>query len=103
MVGLQGLHSSDPLDTPMSPPVWGLNHFAPGVSSWGDTKMIDTHLREVHYRLAIMCDLCKSFASMSALSISDHHLVCKVKHINDCAKQEEHEKTKKFYKKMSKS
>ena len=41
--------------------------------------MVATHLREVHYWLAIACDLCKSFTSMSAQSILEHCSGCKVK------------------------
>ena len=41
--------------------------------------MFATHLREVHYQLTITCDLCKSFASMSAQSILEHHTGCKTK------------------------
>ena len=39
--------------------------------------MIATDLREMHYRLAIECKLCKSFTSMCAQSILDHHSGCK--------------------------
>ena len=64
--------------------------------------MIATHLWEVHYRLAIMCYLCKSF-SMSAQSVLDHHLGCKAKHAKEHAEQEGQEKVKKLHKKKSKS
>ena len=39
----------------------------------GNTETIATLLREVYYRLAIRCDICKSFASMSTQSVLDHY------------------------------
>ena len=65
--------------------------------------MIATHVREVHYRLAIMCDLCKSFVSMSAQSFLDHCSGCKAKCAKECAEQEGHEKAKKSHKEKSKA
>ena len=59
MVGLQGLHSSDAF--------WHLNMLASvgpkSFSPWclklgGNTEITATHLREVDYRLAIMCNFC---------------------------------------------
>ena len=50
--------------------------------------MIATHLREVHYWLAITCDFCKVFTSMSAQSILEHCSGCKAKHAKECAEQE---------------
>ena len=35
-------------------------------------ETIATHLREVDYWLAIVCDICKAFASMSAQIILKH-------------------------------
>ena len=64
--------------------------------------MIATHLREVHYRLAIMCNLCMSFTSMSAQSILEHHSGCKAECTKECAEQEGHEKVKKLHKKRFK-
>ena len=54
----------------------------------GNTEMIATHLREVHYQLAIICDLCKSFTSMSAQSFLEHHSGCKAKCTKECTEQE---------------
>ena len=62
--------------------------------------MITTYLREVHYRLAIMCNLCKPFASMSTQSIFDHHSGCKARHVKKCTEQEGHKKEKKWHKKF---
>ena len=53
MVGLQWLHTSV-----------GLKSFCPCFKFGGNTETISTHLREVHYRLAIVCDACWVFASM---------------------------------------
>ena len=50
--------------------------------------MIATHLREVHYQLAITCNLCNTFTSMSVQSILEHHSGCKAKHTKECAEQE---------------
>ena len=44
----------------------------------GNTETIAIHLREVHYHLAIACDLCQSFASMLAQVVLEHHSGCKV-------------------------
>ena len=38
----------------------------------GNTEMITTHLREVHYRLAIACDICLVFTSMSVQVVLEH-------------------------------
>ena len=64
--------------------------------------MIATHLREVNYWLAIACDLCKSFTSMSAQSILEHHTGSKAKYTKECAAHEGH-KAKKSHKKKSKA
>ena len=69
----------------------GLKSFCPGCFKlWGNTKTIATHLWEVHYQLAISCDLCKSFASMSVQGILEHHSGCKVKHAIEHVEQEGH-------------
>ena len=60
--------------------------------------MIATNLREVHYQLAIACNLCKSLTSMSVQSILEHCSGCKAKHARECAEQEGH-KEKKSHKK----
>ena len=58
--------------------------------------MIATHLREVHYRLVITCDLCKSFTSMSIQSVLDHHSGCKAKSAKEFTEQKGHKKVKKI-------
>ena len=66
----------------------------------GNTEMIGTHLREVHYQLAIACGLCKLFTSMSAQSILEHHSGCTAKCTKEHEEQEGH-KAKKLHKKKS--
>ena len=41
--------------------------------------MITTHLREVQYRLAISCDVCWVFTSMSMLVVLEHQSRCRMK------------------------
>ena len=65
--------------------------------------MIATHFWEVHYRLAIVCDLCKLFTSMSAQSGLEHCSGCKAKHTKECAEQEGNEKARRSHKKKSKA
>ena len=55
-----------------------------------NTEMIATHLRKIHYWLAITCNLCKSFSSMSAQSILEHHSGCKAKCVKEHGEQEGH-------------
>ena len=87
---------------PQSVLLCGANIILPlGFQVGGNTEMIATHLREVHYRLAITSDICKSFASMSAQSVLDHCSECKAKHAKECAEQEGHKNAKKSHKKKS--
>ena len=95
MVGLQGLHSGDAFRCSNVSSSVGLK----SICLWcfklgGNIEMIATHLWEVHYRLAIVCDLCKSFASMSTQSVLEHHSGCKVKHARECTEQEGNEKVR---------
>ena len=81
MVGLQGIHSGDAFRCSNVSSSLGLKSFCPWCFKLGgSTEVIATHLREVHYRLAITCNLCKLFTSMSAQSVLDHHSGCKAKH-----------------------
>ena len=57
----------------------------------GNTETIATHLREVHYWLAIACDICKAFASTSLQIILEQHSECKVK-LHKKKSQEEDQK-----------
>ena len=68
----------------------------------GNTEMTATHLREVHYQLAITCDLYKSLTSMSVQRVLEHCSGCKAKHANEHAEQEGC-KAKKSHKKKSKA
>ena len=69
----------------------------------GNIKTIAIHLREVHYRMVIVCNICQSFTSTNTQSILDHHSGCKAKHNKECVEQERQEKVKKSQKKESKS
>ena len=62
--------------------------------AWGNTKTVTIHLREVHYRMAIMCNICRLFASMNVQIILDHHPGCKAKCDKENAEPEGHEKVK---------
>ena len=90
IIGLQGLHLSDAFRCSNVSSSVGLKSCCPWCSKLGcNTETIATHLRKVHYQLAITCDLCKSFASMSVQSILEHCSGCKAKCTNECAEQEE--------------
>ena len=45
----------------------------------GNTKTTTNHLREVHYRLAIACDVYWLFASMSVQVVLEHQSRCRMK------------------------
>ena len=80
MVGLQGLHSSDSWWHLNMSASMGLKSFCPWCFKFrGNTKTITTHLREVHYRLAIACDVCQSFACMSVQMVLEHQSKCRTK------------------------
>ena len=93
MVGLQGFQMSDAF---WCLNVWtgvGLKSFCPWCFTLGGTtKSIAVHLREVHYHLAIPCNICKSFASMSTQVVLEHHSGCKVKSHKKRSKVKEQEK-----------
>ena len=50
-----------------------------------------------------MCDLCKSFISMSTQNVLEHHLGYKAKHAKECTEQEGNEKVRRSHKKKSKA
>ena len=80
MVSLQGLHTDDAFRCPNVSTSMGLKLFCPRCLKLGrNTKTIAIHLWEVHYRMAIMCDICRAFAGMSTQSILDHCSGCKAK------------------------
>ena len=101
MVGLQGLHSGDAFRCSNISSSVGLKSFC--FKLGGNTETLATHLRDVYYSLAIACNLCKLFASMSLQNILDHHSGCKAKCTKECTEQEGHKKVKKSHKKKSKS
>ena len=73
----------------------GTKVILPLVFKAGDnTKTMTIHIREVHYRMAIVCDVCWSFASMWTQHILDHHSRCKAKCDRECVEQEAQEKAK---------
>ena len=72
-MGLQSLHLSNAFWHLNVSESMGLKSSALGALNLGETtETITTHLREVHYRLAIVCDLCRSFASMSVQVVLEH-------------------------------
>ena len=80
MVGLQGQHTSDAFQCSNVSSSVGLKSFCPWCFKLdGNMETIATHLREVHYWLAIVCDICKAFANMLAQVMLKHHAGCKVK------------------------
>ena len=79
MMGLQGLHMSISFWHSNVSAGVGLKSFCPWCFKLGrNTETIAIHLRVVCYHLAIVCDLCKSFTSMSAQIVLEHHSGCKV-------------------------
>ena len=80
MVGFQGFPSSDNLWHPNVSGKVGHKLFCPWCfKSRGNTEMITTHLREVHYRLAIACNVYQVFTNMSAQVVLEHPSNCRVK------------------------
>ena len=104
MVGLQRIHTSDAFGCSNISANMGLKSFCPWcLKLVGTLKQLSSILREVHYRMAIVCEVCQSFASMNTQHILDHHSGCKAKCDRDCMEQERQEKMKKLHKKKSKS
>ena len=90
MVVLQGLHSGDVIKCPSISGGVGLKSF----HSWclklgGNMEMI--HLHEVQYQMAIACDICWAFASMTVQNILDHRSECKEKCDKECMEHNAHE------------
>ena len=80
MVGLQGLHSSNVFWHLNVLASMGLKLFYPLCFKFGgNIEMITTHLREVHYRLAIVCNVCRAFTSMSMPVVLEHQSRCRMK------------------------
>ena len=76
-----GLHLGDTFRHSNVSISMGLKSFCPWCLKLGrNTKTIAIHLWVVHYRTAIVWDVCWVFTSMSAQSILDHHSGCKAKH-----------------------
>ena len=65
----------------------GLKSFCPLSLKLGrNTETTAIHPWEVHYRMAIVCNICCAFAAMSILSIVDHHSGCQAKCNKECVK-----------------
>ena len=80
MVGLQGLHTSNTFQHLNISASVGLNSFCPWCFKFrGNTKTITTHLSELHYRLAISCNVCWAFARMSMQVVLEHQSRCRTK------------------------
>ena len=93
MVGLQGLHISNAFWCSNMSASVGLKSFCPWCFKIGcNTETIATHLREVHYQLAITCNICKTFASMLAQIVLEHLSGCKVKLHKKKSKAKDQEK-----------
>ena len=89
MVRLQGLHLCDTFRCPNVSTSVGLKLFCPWyLKLGGNTETIAIHLWEVHYMMAIACDKCQAFCSMSTQSILDHHWGWKAKHDKEHVKCE---------------
>ena len=79
MVGLKGLHSSDAFWHQNISASVGLKSFCLWCFKFGgNTEMISTHLREVHYKLA-MCNVCQAFISMSVQVVLEYQSKCRMK------------------------
>ena len=104
MVGLQGLHLGEAFKCSNVSGNMGLKSFRPWcLQLGGRTKTIAIHLKEVHYRMAMVCNICRLFASITTQSILDHHSGYKAKYDKECTKCEKPEKVKNSHKKKSKS
>ena len=95
MVGLQGLHLGNVIRCPNISAGVELKSFWPWCFKLGRNTETIVYLWEVHYRMAIMCDICLAFAGMTTQSVLDHCSGCKMKDM-EC---EGHEKAQKFHKK----
>ena len=92
MVGLQGLHMSNAFSYSNASASVVIKSFCPWCFKLeANTEKIATHLREVHYWLAITCNIYKAFASMSVQIILEHHSGCKVKSHKKKSKVKEQE------------
>ena len=98
MVGLQGLHLGKAFKHSNILGSMGLKSFYPWCLKLGrNSETIAVHLREVHYRMVIVCDICRLITGMTAQGILDHHSGCKAKHDKECAEHEGPEKVKKSH------
>ena len=105
IVDLQGLHLGDTFRCPNISASVGLKSFHPLCFKLdGNTETIAVHFWKVHYRMAIMCNICWAFASMTTQSILDHHSGSKVRCNKEHVEHEGNEKAQTSHmKKKSKS
>ena len=76
-VSLQGLHMSNTFWWSNILASVGLKSFCPWcLKMGGNTETITVHLREVHYRMVNVCDICQSYTSMNTQVIPDHCSGC---------------------------
>ena len=100
MVGLQGLHLGKAFRCHNISACMGLKSFCPWCLKLGGNKeTITIHLREVYYRMTIVCNICQAFAGMNAQNILDHQVKCKIKCDKEHAEHEGHGKASKSHKK----
>ena len=79
MVGLSRLHSGNTFRHSNVSAGVRLKLFCPWCFKFcGNTETISIHLREVHYWLAIVCNIRSLFASISVQVILEHRVSCKV-------------------------
>ena len=85
MVGLQALYLGNALKHPSISGGIGLKLFCPWfLKLGGNMETTAIHLHEVHYWMAITCDICFAFASMTMQNIQDHWSEGKEKHNKEC-------------------
>ena len=91
MVSLQGLHSDKAFRLPSISASVGLNSSCPWCLKLGiNTETIAIHLREVHYGMAIVCDICQVFPGMTAKYVLDHQSRCKGNHNKEHTEHDAH-------------
>ena len=104
MVSLQGLHASDLFRCINVLVGVGIKSFCLWcLKLGGNTETIAIYLREVYYRMAVVCNICQSFTGMNTQHVLDHYSNYKAKCDREHAEQGEQEKAKKSHKKKSKS
>ena len=100
MVSLQGLYSGDAFRCPNIPSGMGLKSFCPWCFKLGgNIETITIHLPEVHYWMAIVCDICQKFAGLSTQNVHTNQAWCKAKCWKEHAEHKGYKKSQKPHKK----